>query len=143
MKRIMIFCFIIILVDFGCKKATINDADLLKVNWTLSYIQDTKTNTIKNYPSDASRNISIVFTDSLNILSFSGICNGGAGTYSYSPITGAIKITNLGTTLIGCKDVEWETYTVQNLNYAYSYKINDSSLVIYSSGAYNLYFTEN
>ena len=141
MKKIAIFSFILILVGTGCKKTA--DADLLKVKWVLSYIQDTKTNAITNYPSDAARKISIVFTDSLNVISFSGICNGGAGTYSYSSSTGAIKITNLGTTLIACKDVEWESYTTQSLNNAFRYKINGSSLEIYSNGAYNLFFTQN
>jgi len=142
MKKIVIFSFILILVGIGCKKANDKDADLLKTKWILSYIQDTKTNTITNYPSDATRKISIVFTDSLNVLSFSGICNGGWGTYSYSASTAAIKITDLGTTLIGCKYAEWEGYTIQNLYAAFRYKINGSSLVIYSNGAYNLYFTE-
>jgi hypothetical protein len=63
-------------VGFGCKKTNEKDADLLKVKWVLSSVQDKKTNAITNYPSDAARKISIVFTDSLNILSFSGICNG-------------------------------------------------------------------
>jgi heat shock protein HslJ len=141
MKRIVIFSFILILVGTGCKKTA--DADLLKVKWVLSYIQDTKTNAIKNYPSDAARKISIDFTDSLNVLSFSGICNGGWGTYSYSASTDAIKITDLGTTLIDCKYAEWEGYTIQNLYNAFRYKINGSSLEIYSNGAYNLYFTQN
>ena len=141
MKRIAIFSFILILVGTGCKKAA--DADLLKVKWVLSYIQDTKTNTIKNYPSDAARKISMDFTDSLNVISFSGVCNGGWGTYSYSSSTGAIKITNLATTQIGCQYGEWEGYTIQNLYAAFKYKINGSSLEIYSNGAYNLYFNKD
>jgi heat shock protein HslJ len=141
MKKIVIFSFILILVGTGCKKTA--DADLLKVKWVLSYIQDTKTNTITNYPIDATRKISIVFTDSLNVLSFSGICNGGWGTYSYSASTDAIKITDLATTLIGCKYAEWEEYTIQNLYTAFRYKINGSSLEIHSNGAYNLCFIQN
>ena len=141
MKKIAIFSFILILVGIGCKKTA--DADLLKVKWVLSYIQDTKTNAIKNYPSDAARKISIEFTDSLNVISFSGVCNGGLGTYSYSFSTGSIKVTNLATTLIDCKYAEWEGYTIQNLYAAFRYKINGSSLGIYSNGAYNLYFTQN
>jgi heat shock protein HslJ len=143
MKRIAIFSFILILVGTGCKKANEKDADLLNTKWTLSYIQDTKTNAITHYPSDAKNKISIVFSDSSNDIGFSGVCNGGAGTYIYSSITGEIKVTDLMTTLIGCKYDEWETYTVQNLYTAIRYKINGSSLEIYSNGAYNLYFTEN
>jgi heat shock protein HslJ len=142
MKIITIFSFIV-LVGFGCKKAAVNNADLLKVKWVLSYIQDTKTNAITNYPGDAARKISIEFTDSLNIISFSGVCNGGWGTYAYSSANSAIKITNLMTTAIACKDVEWEEYTTQNLTNALSYKISGSNLVIYSNGSYNLYFTQN
>ena len=142
MKKIMIFSFFLIFVGFSCKKAVVNDADLLNSTWILSYIQDTKTKAIINYPNDAQRRISIVFTDSLNVISFSGVCNGGAGTYSYSSSTGDIKI-KVGTTLIACKDVEWESYTTQSLNNAFSYKIDGNNLIIYSNGSYNLYFTQN
>ena len=109
MKKIAIFSFILILVGTGCKKANEKDADLLNTKWTLSYIQDTKTNAITHYPSDAKNKISIVFSDSSNDIGFSGVCNGGAGTYTYSSITGEIKVTDLMTTLIGCKYDEWET----------------------------------
>jgi META domain len=131
----------LILVGTGCKKTT--DADLLKVKWVLSFIQDTKTNAIKNYPSDAARKISINFIDSLNVISFTGVCNGGWGTYSYSFSTGSIKVTNLATTQIGCQYGEWEGYTIQNSYTAFRYKIYSSSLEIYSNGEYNLYFTQN
>ena len=138
-----ILILVIIVSSFGCKKDSLKDTDLLKSTWILSYIQDTKTQAIINYPTDASKKISIVFNDSSEIISFSGICNGGAGTYTYSAITGEIKVTDLGTTLIWCKYVEWETYTVQSLHYASSYKISGNNLAIYTSGAYNLYFTKN
>jgi len=143
MKKISIFSFILISVCFGCKKAAVNNADLLNTKWTLSYIQDTKTNAVTHYPSDATNKISIVFTDSSNVIRFSGVCNGGAGKYRYSSISGEIKVTDLMSTQIYCKYVEWETYTAQNLQYASSYKINGNNLVIYSNGTYNLYFTEN
>jgi heat shock protein HslJ len=143
MKKILIFSFIIVLAGLGCEKAGVKDADLLNTKWILSSIQDTKTNAIINYPGDAAKKISIVFTDSLSVISFSGICNAGGGTYLFSASTGAIKITDLSTTKIGCKYDEWETYTVQNLYYAYSYKINVDNLIIYSDSAYNLYFNRN
>lgn len=133
----------VVLVGFGCKKDTLKDADLLNTKWILSYIQDTKTHAITHYPSDATKRISIVFNDTLDVISFWGICNGGAGTFTYSSVTGEIKVTDLGTTLICCKYVEWETYTVQNLNYASNYKIDGNDLVIHTNGAYNLYFTKN
>jgi heat shock protein HslJ len=137
-----ILILVIIISCFECKKDSLNDTDLLKTKWILSYIQDTKTQAITNYPSDATKKISIIFNDTSGI-SFSGICNGGAGTYTYSSITGEIKVTDLGTTLIWCKYVEWETYTVQSLHYASSYKINGNNLAIYTGGAYNLHFTRN
>jgi len=138
-----IFILVIIIACFGCKKGSLNDTDLLKTTWILSYIQDTKTQAITNYPSDATKKISIVFNDPSDIISFSGICNNGEGTYTYSSITGEIKVTDLGTTLIWCKYVEWETYTVQSLHYALSYTISGNNLAIYTSGTYNLNFTRN
>jgi len=140
MKKQLIFIFILVLAVIGCKKSTTAGDDLLKIKWTLSYIQDTKTNTITNYPDDAARKISIIFTDSLNVISFYGICNGGGGTYSYSSSTGELKITGLCTTKIYCKYSEWETYTVQNLYTAICYKIVANNLAIYSTGPYSLYF---
>jgi heat shock protein HslJ len=128
---------------YACKKDNLKDDDLLNTKWILSYIQDTKTNAITHFPSDATKSISIVFNNSSDVLSFSGLCNNGSGTYTYSSITGVIKVTDLATTLIGCKYVEWETYTVQNLYYASSYKITGNNLVIYSDGAYDLYFMKN
>jgi len=142
LKRI-IFLLLIFISCFGCKKENHTDADLLKTTWVLSYIQDTKTQAITNYPSDAAKTISIEFSNTSDIISFWGICNGGSGTYTYSSVTGEIKVTDLITTLIGCKYVEWETYTVQNLYYASSYKIDGNDLVIYSNGEYNLYFRRN
>ena len=141
-KNIAIFSFIIILVVFGCKKDNPKNGDLLNIKWTLSYIQDTKTNEIKHYPGDESNKISIVFTDSSGVIRFSGVCNGGAGTFTYSPVAGEIKVTGLMSTEIYCKYIEWETYTAQNLEDASSYKISGNDLVIYSNGEYNLYFTK-
>jgi heat shock protein HslJ len=133
----------VVLVGFGCKKDTLKNADLLNTKWILSYIQDTKTHAITHYPSDAAKKISILFHDSSNVISFDGICNGGAGKYSYSIQTGELKITDLVSTQIFCKYVDWESYTGQNLSSALNYKIDGNDLVIYSNGAYNLYFTKN
>ncbi len=142
MKKI-IFILIIIISCFGCKKDNLNDSDLLKTTWILSNIQDTKTQAITNYPSDAVKTISIEFTNSSNTIFFRGVCNVGSGTYTYSSRTDKIKVTDLITTEIYCKYYEWETYTVQNLYYASSYKIDGNDLVIYSNGEYNLHFTKN
>jgi heat shock protein HslJ len=145
MRKILIFNFILVLIGFGCEKVILHNeqASLIKSGWILSYIQDTKSNAIINYPADAARKISIVFTDSLNVIFFHGICNGGKGNYSFSSGDGSIQFTNLFTTQIGCKDVEWEGYTIQNLYNASRFKIDGSNLVIYSKGEYNLYFIKS
>jgi heat shock protein HslJ len=142
MKKILIIGFIIILIGSGCKKESpANQSPLLKTKWILSFIQNTKSHSTTYFPVDAPRKIKIVFTDSLNVFSFTGICNGGGGTYSYSSSTGAVSITNLSCTKIACKYDEWEGYTIQNLDSAFSYKINGVNLIINSNGGYNLYFT--
>ncbi len=146
MKKLRLLTLIIILLSFSCpecKKDNHDDADLLKTKWTLSYIKDTKTQAITNFPNDAAKTISIEFTDKSNQFFFRGICNVGSGTYCYSSVTDKIKVTDLITTEIYCKYYEWETYTVQNLYDASSYIINGTELVIFSTGAYNLYFTKN
>ena len=142
LKRI-IFLLLIFISCFGCKKENHTDADLLKTTWVLSYIQDTKTQAITNFPGDAAKTISIEFTGKSNQLFFRGICNVGSGTYCYSSATDIIKVTDLITTEIYCKYYEWETYTVQNLYNASNYIINGTELIIFSTGAYNLYFTKN
>ena len=60
LKRIILILFIFV-SSFGCKKEKHIDGDLLKTTWVLSYIQDTKTQAITNYPSDAAKTISIDF----------------------------------------------------------------------------------
>ena len=146
MKKFAIFLLTILLSLNGCKKENSKNNGLLINKWTLSYIQHTKTKAITNYPGDAAGKISIVFTDSLNVISFSGICNTGWGVYSNSSNTGAIKITDLVTTInycINCEYCRWEGYTTQNLDSAFSYKINGNNLAIYSNGTYNLFFASN
>ncbi len=147
MKKLAIFLLTILLSLYGCKKENSKNDSLLNTKWTLSYIQHSKTNAITNYPSEEVSKISIVFTDSLNIISFDGICNTGWGIYSNSSNTGAIKITDLVTTINYCLNCEycseWEGYTTQNLDSAFSYKINGNNLEIYSNGTYNLYFSKD
>lgn len=140
MYKVLIFCFIINSVGFGCEKEHLKDAELTNNNWELESIEATQSNEMTDYPSDAPEKISIFFSDTSNIIGFNGICNGGAGTYTLTNSTGGIEISDLYTTLVGCKYDEWEMYTVQNLHDAYSYEINGDDLIIYSHGDYNLYF---
>jgi heat shock protein HslJ len=142
MKKIGIFS-LIILVGFGCKKAAVNNADLLKVKWVLSDVQDTKTNAITKYANDAYSKISIEFTDSLNLVLFNGICNYGTGMYLYSSSTGAIQISDIIDSKIACKYDEWEGYTRQNLYTACNYKINGDNLVILETPATSLSLAGN
>ena len=69
MKKFLISCFILVLLVMGCNKESLplQQSPFLKTTWVLSYIQDAKTNAITNYPSDAAKKISIVFSDSSNI----------------------------------------------------------------------------
>jgi len=142
MKNRLIYYFVLVLIGFGCQKENSNNEQtpLLKTKWILSYIQDTKTNAVINYPNDAVKEISLVFTDSSNVVFFQGVCNSGQGKYSYSSINDSIKIKDLGTTKIYCKNIEWEVFTTSNMYDAFKLKVNGSNLVIYSKGAYNLYF---
>jgi heat shock protein HslJ len=139
MKRIISYFLIIAFILSGCKKDNSRQPSLLNTNWILSFIQNTKTNVTTNFPADESNKIVIDFTNSLDIVSFSGICNSGEGKYSFSA-SGTLEITDLGSTKIACKYVEWEGYTIQSLQEAYSYSINGNNMMIYSNGDYNLYF---
>lgn len=103
------------MVGFGCEKENLKDADLANNIWELNSIQATQTNAMTEYPGDASEKISIVFSDTSNVIGFNRICNSGAGTYSLTNSSGEIEISDLTTTLIGCKYVEWETYTLQKI----------------------------
>jgi len=139
MKKIPIITLVFLLLAFACKKENPQDT-LVKTKWILSYIQDTRTNDTIHYPTDAGRKMSITFTDSLSIMYFTGVCNGGQGRYSYSSISKSISISDLATTQIGCKYQEWEGYVGGNLMDAYRYEVSGNTLVIYSRGKYELYF---
>lgn len=139
MKKIFIYSLVLVFIVGGCKKGSSKQPALINTKWVLTYIQDTKSNLINNYPADESKKIVIDFADSMDVISFSGICNSGAGKYSYSS-TGTLKITDMATTKIACKYVEWESYTIQSLQEAYSFNINGNNLIIYTNGDYNLYF---
>jgi heat shock protein HslJ len=144
MKRLIIFSFIIILIGLSCDKEKPEEQiPFLKTSWTLSFIRNTTNRATTYFPSDAARKINIVFTDSLNVVLFNGVCNTGSGVYSFSEANNSLEINFLGITQIYCKYVEWEAYTIQNLDNAFSYKINGSNLIIYSKGTYDLYFEKD
>ncbi len=133
----------IAILTLGCEKENLTDADLTNNNWELESIEATQTNDISEYPSGAPERISIIFSDTSNIIGINGVCNSGAGTYTLTSSNGGIEISNLITTMVGCAYSEWETYTLQSLHDAYSYEINGNDLIIYSHGDYNSYFSTN
>lgn len=143
LKSISILILVIGIIGWSCKKenskADLVPGTLLKTKWVLSYIQNNNTNAIINYPGDDTQKINIVFSDTSDYIYFDGICNGGIGKYNYS-LKGDIKITDLATTKVFCKYIEWEVYSTSGLHDAYKYRINGNSLEIYSTGTYNLFF---
>jgi heat shock protein HslJ len=135
----MTFLFITILLLTSCERKE-NDTiggqhPLLKTEWILSSIQDTKTNNITIFPSNV-KSESIIFTDSLNTLRVKGVCNGCAGIYSVKDAS--INASGLMCTMIYCS--KWEDYLFYNLDSMFQYKINNNQLTIYSRGSYNLNF---
>ena len=54
MKKIVVIAFVLLIIGLGCKKdsSQAEQGSLSKTKWTLSYIQDTKTNETINYPND-------------------------------------------------------------------------------------------
>jgi len=142
MKRIIYFLLFTIMAGTGCKKDSSDppQAVLTGTSWVLVYKQDKNTNAVTFFPDTEPNKISITFNSSSNVISFKGICNTGDGTYLFSSKSGDLTISNLISTKIACNNVEWESYTVQNLNNAYRYMIDENTLMIYSNGNYNLFF---
>ena len=68
MKNLLILWVSLVLVSSSCEKSSIKDSALLKTQWVLSSIQNTKTNAINDFPSNNVRSEYIIFTDSANIL---------------------------------------------------------------------------
>jgi heat shock protein HslJ len=143
MKKLYSFFLIVTVSSLGCNKDNSKDKQppLAGTTWELAYIEQRATNIVTFYPDNEAKKISINFSAS-NTIEFTGICNGGLGIYLFSSESGDITITDLGTTKIYCQDVEWEGYTVSNLNTAYKYKIDGTNLTIYSLGDYDLYFVQ-
>jgi heat shock protein HslJ len=142
MKKLSLFICIIITFCAGCKKENEPENNLLKTKWTLFSIQNPVTDSITAFPIESERKITIVFTDSLNVLLFKGVCNSGAGTYSLTTIPHEIFISEIITTKIGCKYVEWEGKVTQILQNAFNYTVYGNNLVIVSNGG-SMFFTKN
>ena len=109
--------------------------------WTLTAIQNVKTNQIINYPDSIPKKESITFTDSATVLRFGGICNEGWGSYSINE--NKINISPIVTTLMLCKNIIWEDYLQNNLENAFMYSIYANQLIIRTTGTFHLLFAKN
>lgn len=144
MKKVLVMVFIFGMVVTDCKKdkQKVTPSPFLDTEWTLSYIENVSTKATTNFPDDADRKIKLVFHEN-GVLSFTGICNTGNGNFtidSYDETSGGLTVSNVVLTKIGCPHVEWEGYVSQSLGSATSYKITGNTLLISSTGDYNLYF---
>jgi len=140
MKMNILLIIIFFFTTLGCKKS-----DKVQINssligeWTLTSIQDVKTNQIINYPDSITVKESITFTDSDSTLLFGGLCNSGNGKYSIN----SNKLTfpvGIFITKTSCKNDGWEDYLHFNLLTASVYNINSNQLIIKSNGTFNLIF---
>lgn len=145
MKKIFLLLIIAVIFVTACKKDNhpIKQETLTGTSWVLAYIQETAVNDVTFYPETEVRKISITFHGSSNAISFTGICNVGEGTYMFSSRSGELTIYNLGSTKVACNNAEWETYTIQSLNNAYRYMIDEDNLLIYSNSKYDLFFVRD
>jgi heat shock protein HslJ len=134
---------VLLIMSSGCKKdKDKQDKDLINTKWTLEYLQNSGTKVRNYFPATEQKKISIIFTDSLNTMLFSGICNDGSATYSYTQGTGELSIHDLKLTLILCSNVTWENNTAQYLLNAQRYEIKNDSLTIASKSGYDLHFSK-
>jgi heat shock protein HslJ len=129
----------VFLVLAGCSKNISNEEQsLLRKEWKLKSIEDTKTYEISEYPDSITNKEIIEFTDSLSVLTYNATCNAGFGRYSLQG--SQINIDSLAGTKMFCKYIKWEYILVNNLDSAVSYQIENNQLVIFSKGSYNLNF---
>jgi len=145
MKQIFLLLMVAVIAGAGCNKDShpVRQETLTGTSWVLAYIEDTGTDEVTFYPETAPRKISITFHGYSNIISLTGICNTGEGSYLFSSQSGEVTISDLGSTKVACEYVEWEVYTIQSLINAYRYMIDDDVLLIYSHGRYNLLFVRD
>jgi len=140
--RKMILLLFILSFTF-CEKSGFQDANLINKQWNLTSLQDTRTNTIINYPAYVKQQWGfeqIYFTtDSVSI---KGLCNVGNAIFSTFSKNSAIKFSGFRITYAYCQYEQWEQYLLHNLDSAYTYKITGNQLVIYSRGTFNLNFVE-
>ncbi len=139
MKKNILLISILLSTSIGCKKSDNEKSNpLLTGEWIFTSIQNIKTKQTLNYPDSISVKEFIVFTDSASILSWSGICNYGWGTYSING--NYINFPDgIFDSKIGCFN-NWDGYLYDNLDSAFEYNINAIQLEIKSRGSFNLFF---
>ena len=145
MKKIFILLVVAVIAGTGCNKDSypVRQESLTGTSWVLAYIQERATNDVTFYPETEQRKISVTFHGSSNVISFKGICNTGEGAYLFSSRSGEVTVNDLASTKIACDNVEWEAYTIQSLNNAIRYMIEDDTLMIFSNGKYDLLFVRD
>lgn len=137
-----IFLLTIILLVQSCKKG--NDSGgsgIVNTTWQLEYLINTRDKSRLDFPADEQNRITISFTDSLNTLMFTGICNSGSGFYYISQKNNELTIEDIKITLIHCRNIIWESYAIDNLEKAASFTAHDNVLTVYTKGEYDLYFS--
>jgi heat shock protein HslJ len=145
MKKIFLLLLVVIIAGTGCNKDShpVRQETLSGTSWVLAYIQERATDDVTFYPETEPRKIIVTFHGSSNVISFNGICNTGEGTYLFSSRSGEVTVNDLASTKIACDNVEWEAYTIQSLNNAIRYMIEDNTLMIFSNGKYDLLFVRD
>jgi heat shock protein HslJ len=144
MKKIFIIAFVLGIMVADCKKDKEAPSPFLNTEWTLSFIENVSTKLTFNFPADADNKIILVFPNS-GVMDFNGICNSGTGNFTivpFSDILGTLTVTDLVLTKVACPYVEWEGYVSQSVGKAYKYEISGSSMVITTTGDFNLHFTK-
>jgi heat shock protein HslJ len=144
MKKIYTIAFILGLIISGCKKDKQDPSPFLNSEWTLSVIENISTKVKFNFPADADNKIILIFPNT-GVMDFTGICNTGTGDFTIVPFSetlGTLTITNLVLTKVACPYVEWEGYVSQSLGKAYKYEITGNTMVITTTGDFNLHFTK-
>jgi heat shock protein HslJ len=144
MKKILVPCLLVGLLVFGCKKDSPKEApSFLETEWTLVSIQNVSTKVTINFPADAEKKITLIFSGGSVI--FNGICNTGSGNFETIPFDatlGTLTVTDLGATKVNCTYSEWEGYVIQSLGKSYKYLITGNSITITTTGDYNLTLTQ-
>jgi len=142
LNSFLIVCSMLVITAFSCKK---NDEANKQVNplliksWTLTSIQNTKTNLMINYPDSLSYQQFLNIRDSISLL-FEG-CGGNQGNANYSVNNNTIKLSDIKILHMDfCMNDQWNDYFFNNLESAYQYNVTENKLIIYSKGDYNLYF---